>query len=99
MKHDVDSIMKEVEKIEEEFVSSAKTSQRKINKIISKLSKSIVNNAKKVEKDLTNEKKVIDSITSLVEKIEEVEKAIEIAKEVINDYSEGKNLSKEEQKK
>jgi BMFP domain-containing protein YqiC len=92
-------MLEEAEKIEKLFISSAKESQKKIERIVAKLSKSIVNSAKKVEKDLTNEKKVMDSITNLVEKIEEVETAIKITKEVINDYSEGKNLSKEETKK
>src|SRR6185369_13582015 len=91
--------MKEVGKIEKEFNSSIKASQEKIKKIIKKLSKSFVNNAKKNEKDLVNEKKVMDLISRLVEKIEEVKEAVGIAKEAARNYSKGKNLSEEEVKK
>ncbi|CAG8733395.1 10792_t:CDS:2, partial [Ambispora leptoticha] len=52
-----------------------------------------------LKEDLTNEKKVMSVIASLVGKIKEAKKAVEIAREVITDYLDGKDLSKEEQKK
>src|SRR6185312_2369136 len=99
MKDDINSIMKEVEEVEKEFVSNVKTSQEKIKKILEKLSQSIINNAKKDEKDLVNEKKVMEAIFSFVEKVEELEEAIEVAKTVGINYLKGKNLPEEEVKK
>ena len=98
-KDDINSIMEEAEKIEREFISNVKVSQKKIEEIIEKLSNSFKSNAKN-KKNLVNQKKIMGIVASFVEKIEEVSKAIRIVREIVTkNYLKSNEVNEEKVKK
>lgn len=99
MTDDINSIMKEVEEIEKEFISSVKVSQEKIKKVLEKLSSSIKNNAKEITKNLVNEKKIMDTVASFVGKVEQVSEVVKAVREIASNYLKAKKVPEEEAKK